>query len=196
KKETPPRPENCYIIFLRSETPKLEKMTVSDRSKVIRDRWKNAPEHLRAYYYICASVAKKLHAEKFPNYKFTKQKVVNNKLSPSSSKSSELFPGSPPYLISPPPLSPSSSSSSTNSSQYTMSDDSELNPIDLNLCSMNTCYSTNYSQYSPSINSNQLDLTQGHHTSQYTEELMQIESSILNQIDSMLDSSGNFKFLS
>ncbi|RIA99365.1 hypothetical protein C1645_870067 [Glomus cerebriforme] len=201
KRKDPPRPKNPFILFSNNLTPKLGKMSVKQRSKIIRNKWDDAPEDLRMYYQICAKVAKKLHAKQFPNYKFIKKtnkrkgvvnQVYRNKAtSPSSSESLEIFPASPLPLS---PLSPSAPSPMSSD----MSDDS--------LSLMNTCYNTpddtntsddseldwlmNTGYSTPDDTSDDPESNWNMNTASDDSELDQIESLINDQIDITLKNAG------
>ncbi|CAG8566306.1 13583_t:CDS:1 [Ambispora gerdemannii] len=77
----PPRPPNCWILFLKDFTAKLHlnspdiKRNVKDTTKECSLKWKSQPSDVIYFFKILEKIASKNHGHIYPNYKYKPKKT-------------------------------------------------------------------------------------------------------------------------
>lgn len=79
-KQNPPRPLNSFILYRKDNHLKVleksgEKISNNEVSKILSQRWRDEPDHVKAKYKELAERAKEEHRKLYPDYRYRPRKV-------------------------------------------------------------------------------------------------------------------------
>ena len=76
------RPPNCWMIFLHDITPQLQQQGIMSRNELVKEAstiWKSLSDQDRAEYDKRQLLARKIHQEMHPDYKYQPKKRKRSK---------------------------------------------------------------------------------------------------------------------
>ena len=78
----PPRPQNSYILYMRANVkkPEYQNLPAKEKMKIISECWKRESEDVKNYFEACARMSKKIHSERYGDYRFKPSKNQQKKI--------------------------------------------------------------------------------------------------------------------